>query len=196
MKIILNQDVPNLGEMGDAKTVANGFARNFLFPKGFALPFNARTVAVFEKRKAEIEAHKEEKRKASSSLKEKVESEELVLTMPAGANGKLFGAVTSQTIADELYKRGVEMDRKKIDVPDKVIKSAGNYKVIIHLYEKDEAILKVNVVGQEPKKAEHKPVETRRTRRHEERSERRDEETPAEATPAAPAEAPAEGDQA
>lgn len=183
MKVILNKDVQNLGEMGDVKNVATGFARNFLFPQSLAVPHNARTVAAFEKRKAEIEAHREEKRQASASLREKIESEELSLTMPAGANGKLFGAVTNQTIADEMVKRGVAIDRKKIEIPDKSIKSAGTYKVIIHLYEKDEATLKLVVIGQETHKHEPKP-EPRRPRRQERQEEERQEE-PAESPAAA-----------
>jgi large subunit ribosomal protein L9 len=165
MKIILNQDVANLGEMGDIKDVASGYARNFLFPRKFALPHNARTVSLFEKRKAEIEAHKQEKRNASGSLRERIEAEELVLDMPAGSNGKLFGAVTNQTIYDELLKKGISIDRKKIDIPDKTLKSVGNYKVIIHLYEKEEATLKVVVKAHEVKRAETAHAEPRRGRR-------------------------------
>jgi len=105
MKVILNQDVPSLGEIGDVKDVAPGYARNFLLPRDLAVVYNDRTVRLFEKRKAEIEAIKEQKRKASMSLKEKLEAEELSIVMPAGANGKLYGAVTNANIADELLKK-------------------------------------------------------------------------------------------
>ncbi len=176
MKIILEKDVPNLGEMGDVKNVADGYARNFLLPRGFALPHNPKSVALFEKRKAEIEANKAEKRNASSSLKEKLEAEDISLTMLAAPNGKLFGAVTSQTIIDELLKKGIEVDRKKVEVPDKAIKSAGNYKVIVHLYEKDEAVVRLSIVGEAPKKAEPAPERPRRPRRYEQRDQ--DEATP------------------
>ena len=74
MKIILNQDVKHLGEMGDVKNVANGYYRNYLFPHGLAVPYNDVTVAYFESRKEEIEARKEQKRKDSASLKEKLEA--------------------------------------------------------------------------------------------------------------------------
>lgn len=166
MKVILNQDVPNLGEMGDIKVVANGYARNFLLPRGFVLPHNAKTVALFEKRREEIAALKEEKRKASAGLKERIEAEDLSLTMPAGANGKLFGAVTSQTIADELLKKGVQVDRKKIDVPDRQIKSAGNFKIAIHLYEKEQAVLRLSIVGQDTHKKQEAPAPVEKKARH------------------------------
>jgi large subunit ribosomal protein L9 len=151
MKIILNQDVPNLGEIGDVKEVAPGYARNFLLPRKYAVAYNTKTVQLFEKRQAEILELKEQKRKSSASLKEKLEMEEIVVTMPAGANGKLYGAVTSATIADELLKRGIELDRKKIEVPARSIKSIGNYKVTVRLYDKEEAVIKVAVAGQEVK---------------------------------------------
>jgi large subunit ribosomal protein L9 len=171
MKIILDKDVPNLGEMGDIKTVADGYARNFLLPRGFALPHTPKTVSLFEKRKAEIESHKADKRNASSSLKERLEAEDLSLTMLAAPNGKLFGAVTNQTVVDELLKKGIEVDRKKVEIPDKTIKSAGNYKVVVHLYEREEAIVRLSIIGQEPKKSEPAPERPRRQRRMESRPE-------------------------
>ena len=73
MKVILNEDVKHLGELGDVKMVANGYARNYLFPRNLAVPYNEMTVAYFEGKKAEIEARKEQKRKDSASLKEKLE---------------------------------------------------------------------------------------------------------------------------
>ncbi|HWP68844.1 MAG TPA: 50S ribosomal protein L9, partial [Rectinemataceae bacterium] len=151
MKIILNQDVPNLGEIGDVKDVAAGYARNFLLPRDLAVVYNTKTTLLFEKKKTEIEAFKEQKRLSSSSLKEKLEAEEIALTMPAGANGKLYGAVNNATIADELLKKGIQVDRKKIEVPARAIKSTGNYKVLVHLYEKEEATIKVAIIGQEVK---------------------------------------------
>lgn len=147
MKIILNKDVPNLGEIGDVKVVAPGYARNFLLPRDMAVAYNPRTVAMFEKRKAEIEGLKADKRQSSASLKDKLEAEELAVAMPAGANGKLYGAVTNATVADELLKKGIEVDRKKIEVPGRSIKNTGVYKVVIHLYEKEEAHLKLEITG-------------------------------------------------
>lgn len=191
MKVILNQDVSNLGEMGDVKTVAAGYARNFLLPRGFALPFNNKTVQLFEQRKAEIEAHKAEKRANSSGLREKIEAEEISLTMPAGANGKLFGAVNSQTILDELAKRNIVVDRKRIDVPDKAIKSAGNYKILIHLYEKDIATLKLQIIGEEAKRSESHEVKRPR-RRHEEENAK----TQSGADEVSPGEKPVEAEPA
>jgi large subunit ribosomal protein L9 len=116
MKVILNKDLSTLGEEGDVKDVARGYARNYLFPRGIALPYTPRTVKLFEARKEEIEARKAQKRQDALGLKERLENLELSLTMPAGANGKLYGAVTSQTVADELAKQGFQIERKRIDL--------------------------------------------------------------------------------
>lgn len=154
MKVILNADVKHLGEEGDVKVVANGYARNYLFPRNLALPFNDLTVAYFESRKAEIEAKKEAKRKDAASLKENLTSASIVIPMPAGANGKLYGAVTSHTIADALKNAGFEIERKKIDVPGLTIKSVGKYVVTVRLYESAVAEVTVDVVSQDGKTAE------------------------------------------
>jgi large subunit ribosomal protein L9 len=148
MKVILNNDVPNLGELGDVKEVAVGYARNFLLPRGLVFPYNQKVIALFEKRKAEIDELKAKKRADSMDLKTRLEAEEISLTLPAGANGKLYGAVTNATVADEILKRGISVDRKKIEIPGRVIKSIGNYKVSIRLYEKDEAVIKMTIHGQ------------------------------------------------
>lgn len=170
MKVILNSDVPNLGELGDVKDVAAGYARNFLLPRGLVYPYNPVTVALFEKRKAEIEALRAAKRSSSADLKTRLEAEELVFDMPAGQNGKLFGAVSNATIADELLKKDIHVDRKKIEVPGRVIKSVGNYKAVVHLYEKEEAIVKLVVKGHVEKARQPAAPEQHRRRRHEEES--------------------------
>lgn len=159
MKVILYTDVKHLGEMGDVKNVANGYARNFLFPHMYAVPYNDQTVAYFESRKEEIEARKEQKRKDSASLKEKLEALTIELKMPAAANGKLFGSVTSLTVAEYLTKNGFDIERKRIDIPGVTIKSVGNYHCTIRLYESTTAEVKLSVTAQEDeaaKKAEPK----------------------------------------
>jgi large subunit ribosomal protein L9 len=166
MKVILNNDVPNLGELGDIKDVASGYARNYLFPRNLAFLLNAKTSQLFQRRQAEIDALKGSKRQASQSLKEKLEAEEISLTLPAGANGKLYGAVTTHSIADELLKKGIDLDRKKIEIPGRSIKSVGNYKVTVRLYEKDEASIRLVILGAPVKseKTEDAPRPQRRKR--------------------------------
>ena len=148
MKVILNTDIKTLGEEGDIKNVADGYFRNFLRPRRLAVPYNAATVAFFESRKAEIEARKEQKRRDSASLKEKLEALHLEISMPASRNGKLFGAVSAQVISDLLAKNGFEIERKRIEIPGVSIKSVGNYHFSVKLYEAQTAQMLVSVKGE------------------------------------------------
>jgi large subunit ribosomal protein L9 len=148
MKVILNKDLAPLGEEGDVKDVARGYARNFLFPREIAVPYNEKTVKLFESRKEEIDARKAEKRKDAAGLKEKLEALELSVSMPAGANGRLYGAVTSQTVMDELAKQGFQIERKRIELQGTSFKSVGKYKVVIKLYESASAELGITVQGE------------------------------------------------
>jgi len=170
MKIILNEDVYNLGEEGDVCDVARGYARNYLFPKQLAFPHTKENIANFESRKASIERRKEDKRQQALSLKERLDGKEVVITMNAGQGGKLFGSVTSAMIVEELQKEGIEVEKKKIDFKSQSVKMVGTYPVTVKLYENNEAELKLKVVSQsgmeqppqktaEEKKAEKQPEE-------------------------------------
>ncbi|HQC26256.1 MAG: 50S ribosomal protein L9 [Spirochaetota bacterium] len=181
MKVILNTDVKHLGEEGDVKEVANGYARNFLFPRNLALPYNDVTHEYFESRRAEIEARKEVKRNDSRSLRDRLVNHLVEIPMPAGANGKLYGAVTSQTISDALKKAGFEIERKRIEVPGLTIKNLGKTTVIVKLYEALTAEVEVLVVNQDDVKdaKEQKKTEETAEVKAEEKSQAV-EETPAE----------------
>jgi large subunit ribosomal protein L9 len=143
MKIVLKHDVVNLGEEGDIKVVADGYARNFLIPKGFAVLYSKAALNELDKRRHHIEKRKEDKRKEAMSYKQKLEAEEIVISMPAGDKGKLFGAVTAATIADELGKKGMTVEKKKIDMPEHSLKMVGNYTVKVKLYGNEVANLRV-----------------------------------------------------
>jgi large subunit ribosomal protein L9 len=187
MKVILNVDVKSLGEEGDVKNVANGYARNFLLPRNLAVPYNEATVLMFEARRAEIEARKEQKRKDSASLKEKLEGTTVEIVMPAGANGKLFGAVSANVISEALAKLGFEIERKRIDIPGSAIKSVGNYKAVIKLYEAQTAEVHIVVKAQEVE--ETKAAKPAKSSKPKAEKAEKPAEKPAETTEAAPAEA-------
>jgi len=188
MKVILNKDVNHLGEEGDVKIVANGYARNYLFPRSLALPYTPEVVAIFEGRKAEIEARKAQKREAAKSDKEKLEALALSVTVPASAGGKLYGAVSAQTIIELLAKEGFEFERKRIEIPGNAIKQTGAYKVSVKLYENAVAEVHIEVKGQ----VDESKKEPERKPRAEKKAEA---EKPAEASEA-PAQEPAEGEAA
>ena len=113
MKIILNQDVVNLGEEGDVVVVKDGYARNYLLPTGAAVLYNKTNAAIFASRAAQIEKRKAEKRAQSASMKEKLDATVLNLVVPAGESGKLFGSVTSTMVQEALSKLGLEVERKR-----------------------------------------------------------------------------------
>lgn len=147
MKVILNRDVASLGEEGDIKEVAPGYARNYLLPQGMVLEYNDRNLAQLEQRQADIAARKQAKREAAKDVKARLESEPLTITMSAGENGRLFGAVTTATIADALGSRGLDIERKRIELPEATLKSVGNYKVKIRLYGDEEATIALQVAA-------------------------------------------------
>lgn len=144
-KVILIQDVKDLGEEGDVKEVKRGYARNYLMPKKLAVPYTKGNLKLIEARRAIIEQKKEEKRQAALGLKERLESLSLKIVMPMGENGRLFGSVTSAIIADELQKLGISVEKKKIEIPEHAIKTQGTYKVRVKLYDNQEGVLKVLV---------------------------------------------------
>jgi len=167
MKVILNKDLATLGEEGDVKEVAKGYARNYLFPRGIALPYTPKMIKIIEGRRAEIDARKEQKRLDARGIKEKLDAFELSITMPAGANGKLYGAVTNQTIADELSKNGFQIERKRVELPGNGFKNVGKYKAVIKLYENQSAEITVIIVAQEIKTEKSTKPAPKRGRRDE-----------------------------
>ena len=145
MKIILNQDVVNLGEEGDIRDVAAGYARNCLIPKKLAYAYNRNTVVMLESRRDAIESRKDDKRTAALGLKGQLEELKLQFSMSAGENGKLFGSVTSALIAEELEKAGHSIERRRIEIPDNHIRQVGEYSVRVKLYGQEEANIQVLV---------------------------------------------------
>ncbi len=154
MKVILNKDVPNLGEEGDICEVARGYARNYLIPRGFGVLHTPQNLALLSSKRKAIEKHKEEKRQAALGLKSRIEELAMVLEMTAGEGGRLFGSVTSATIIAELAKAGIQVERKKVEIADRSIRSTGSHIVRIRLYGSEVAQLKVQVVSSAKKPQE------------------------------------------
>ena len=132
MKVILTQDVSNLGSKGEIKNVADGYARNYLIPRQLAV--EATPSRIKEKEK-EMEQHKKKEKKeeaAARQLAEQLEDDTLKFTMQTGSGGRLFGSITSADIAKELGKKGIELDKRKIELDDP-IKELGEYRISIKL---------------------------------------------------------------
>ncbi len=203
MKIILNQDVPNLGEEGDVCVVKDGYARNYLLPTGAAVLYNNENLSIFKSRAAAIEKRKVAKREASASLKEKLDNVTLKLVVSASESGRLFGSVTSLMVQEELAKLGFEIERKRIEVASHTIKQVGMYSARIHLYENESSVIKLDVVSEADVKAAERAA-AKAAKEAEEAAAKAAKEAEeaaakaaetAEAETEAPAEAPAEAEQ-
>lgn len=145
MKVILNADVVGLGEEGDVHEVKAGYARNFLIPRQLALPHTPENVRAIERRAAEIEVRKKQKRTDAASLKERLEGELLVFEVAAGETGKLFGSISNANIAAELDKLGYGIERRRIDVPGHSLRTTGEHSASVRLYDSEVATLSIRI---------------------------------------------------
>ncbi|HKL59450.1 MAG TPA: 50S ribosomal protein L9 [Sphaerochaeta sp.] len=153
MKIILNQDVVNLGEEGDVVIVKDGYARNYLLPTKAAVLFNKTNMSLFAARERAITKRKNEKRSEASDLKSKLDETTITLVLSAGESGKLFGSVTNSMVQEELAKLGFVVERKRIEVSSHTIKMIGTYSVRIRLYEEESAEISIVVESESQVKA-------------------------------------------
>lgn len=133
MKVILKADVKSLGKKGELVNTSDGYARNYLFPRGLAVEANATAMNEFKNREKAKEFHKQEEIKAANELKAKLDGKTFKLTAKAGANGKLFGSVTSKDVAAKIQKEiGEEIDKRKINMPD--VKAFGSVQAEVKIY--------------------------------------------------------------
>jgi large subunit ribosomal protein L9 len=145
MKVILREDVSNLGNIGEIVNVANGYARNYLIPRNMAVEANPRNVRQFEHIKRVVAAKAEKVKKEKRSMAEQLTSLRLTFKSKAGEDGKLFGSITSMDIQKELGIQGIELDRKKIHL-DSPIKRLGEHTVHVKLHSDITADIQVEVV--------------------------------------------------
>ncbi|WP_294449024.1 50S ribosomal protein L9 [uncultured Gemmiger sp.] len=145
MKVILKQDVKNIGKKDEIHEVSDGYARNFLFPRGLAAVADAGALNV-ARTKVEAKAHHEaEARAAAQAMADKIKDKTVVVKVKGGASGKLYGKVTSKDVADALTKLiGAEVDKKKVEMQSN-IKEFGSYDAAVRLYQGVSANFKVKV---------------------------------------------------
>jgi large subunit ribosomal protein L9 len=143
MKVILKENLDNLGHIGDIVKVAPGYARNFLLPRGFAIEATLKNAKALEHAKRQMEYKKNKVLELAKGLASKIESLTLALTHQAGEEGKLFGAVTNMELAEKLKAHGLEIDRKKIVIDP--IKHTGEFVATIKVHPEITASLKVVV---------------------------------------------------
>ncbi len=148
MKVLLIKDVKSLGKKGEIKDVKDGYGRNFLIGKGFALHATNEVIKKYEaeqKRKAKADADEIQRLK---ELEKDIANLKLVIKRKLGANGSLFGAVTKDEIANELKNQhNIEIDKKSVEI-DKAIKMTGEFDISIKLGHGIHAKLTVEIVGE------------------------------------------------
>ncbi len=134
MNVILLERLTNLGDIGDEVVVKGGFARNFLIPQGKAVRASAENRAVFEERRAELEKAAEEQLNEAKARAAKLEGLSLTLVVKAGEEGKLYGSVGTQDIADKITEEAIEVAKAEVRLPEGVIRSTGEYEIDVQLH--------------------------------------------------------------
>ena len=134
MKVILSQDVKNLGKKGEMVNTSDGYARNFLFPRKLAVEANAQAMTELKNREASQNHKIEVEKAAANEAASKISGKTVKIAGKAGKNGKLFGSVTAKDIAEEVKKQfSVELDKRKITAED--IKTFGTFPVQAKFYQ-------------------------------------------------------------
>lgn len=146
MKVILKQDVPSIGKKDEIHEVSDGYARNYLFPRGLAAVADAAALNKV-RTKAEAKAHHEaEARGAAEELAAKIRDRTVTISVKGGASGKMYGKVTGKDVAEALSRAiGEDVDKKKIELPS--VKDFGSYPVTVRLYAGVTAKFTVEVVN-------------------------------------------------
>ena len=130
MKVILRETLSNLGKAGEVKNVRDGYARNFLFPRGLAEPATAESTAALSRRIVETAARAEQARARYPILADKLSQTPLRFTLNVGAKGQAFGSITAQDIADAITQGGMPFEKKWLELPEP-IKAPGEHTVKI-----------------------------------------------------------------
>jgi large subunit ribosomal protein L9 len=133
VKVILTQDVSTLGKSGELKDVSDGYARNFLIPRSLAVPAAGGAYRAWQHDIASREEKRKREREDAEIAATRIGSTTLTMGVKVGEGGKLYGSITAKDIADALARRGINIDRHKVDL-DEPLKSLGTYKVAIRVY--------------------------------------------------------------
>jgi len=145
MKVILKEDVKSIGSMGQIADVSDGFARNYLVPRGLAVEANVKNIRSLEHEKKVIQEKARKVKNTVQDLADRLANMTVVIKTKAGEEGKLFGSVTTMDIAEQLKNQGIEIDKKKISL-DEPIKRLGTYAVNLRLHSEITAQVNIQVI--------------------------------------------------
>lgn len=147
MKVILLENIKNVGKKDEVINASDGYARNYLFPKKLAVEANTENMSKLKSRENADKYRKDQERKQAEEIAKKMQGIMLKVKVKAGENGKIFGGVTAKEISDELKKQyNFDIDKKKIEIKD-TIKTLGTITINIKLYEGIIGNLKVDVIS-------------------------------------------------
>lgn len=147
MKVILKEDLKNLGVAGSVVNVADGFARNFLIPRNLAVEASTKNIKALEQARKKIEDEARKAKDRAQELLNKLSSLTIQIQAKAGEEGKLFGSITNADISEALKREGYDIDRKKI-VLEGPIKRLGTYTVQVKVYQDIVATVNINVIAE------------------------------------------------
>ena len=150
MEVILKEDIPNVGKMGEVVRVRDGYARNYLLPRGLVLVADKKTLKTFEHQKRVVASQKDRVVKQAQTLADKLSQISLMIPVKAGEEGKLFGSVTNIDIERALKAKGFDVERRKIHL-DTPIKVLGDYEVPVRFTSNVTAKVRVSVVSEAAK---------------------------------------------
>ena len=145
MEVILKEDIANVGKIGDVVRVRDGYARNYLLPRGLVLEANKRNLKTFEHQKKVVADQKQKIMRQAHAVGDQLAGVSLVIAMKVGEEGRLFGSVTNIQIEKALKSKGLKVERRKIHL-NEPIKTAGDYEVPVRLSADVTVPLKVSVV--------------------------------------------------
>lgn len=148
MELILLEKVKNLGGLGDNVKVKPGYGRNYLVPRGKAVPATSANVAEFEKRRAEYEVKSNELLGAAQSRAAKFENAEATIRANASPEGKLFGSVGPREIAEAFTAQGLELEKSEVILGEGPLRNLGDYEVHIALHADVPVVVKVHIVAE------------------------------------------------
>jgi large subunit ribosomal protein L9 len=148
MNVILKQDLPNLGHKDDIVSVKDGYARNYLIPKGYAINATSGAKKVHEEILRQ-RAHKEEQLKqAALEMAEKLKKVSLTIGAKTSTKGKIFGSVNTIQIAEALQEKGFDVERKEISIKNDLIKEIGNYSATVRLHKEVSVDIPFEIVSE------------------------------------------------
>ncbi len=148
MKVILKQDIRALGKRGDIKEVADGYARNYLLPKGLAIEASSGNIKILSDQKEMMVQKELREREEAKELADRLNGLEISFKVKTGEGGRLFGSITGKDLADQIYqKTKIELDKRKLEIEES-IKNLGKHQVKVHLYKGITVEIQVNVVAE------------------------------------------------